>query len=153
MLKVRGYASVFGNVDSYGEVVDAGAFSDWLADNPDTKLPLFWNHAHIWDALAKPIGYTTALRQDETGLYFEAEILDTADGAEVQEMVRSAGRVAASFAFSVRDQYQEDDVWHLSVLEPKEVTATNWGANPKAYVEAVEADNEKEPQATEENAA
>jgi len=144
MLKVRGYASVFGNVDSYGEVVDAGAFSDWLADNPDTKLPLFWNHAHIWDALAKPIGYTTALRQDMKGLYFEADILDTKEGVEVQQIIRAAGRVASSFAYKTKSEYPEDDVWHLSVLEPKEVTATNWGANPKAYVEAAEADGEDE---------
>lgn len=138
MLKVRGYASVFGNVDSYGEIVDKGAFSDWLAAHPDDKVPLFWSHAHIFDILAKPIGHTTLIKQDKAGLYFEGEILDTPDGEETQTLLRGRGRMPASFAFQVVDQYQKGETWHLAKLDLKEVTATNWGANPAAYIEAVD---------------
>jgi HK97 family phage prohead protease len=137
MLRVRGYASIFGNVDEYGEVVDKGAFSDWLAKNPDTQLPLFWNHAHVWDPTAKPIGVTTKLKQTARGLYFEGVVEDTPEGLEMQTLINGGAVSAASFAFSVKDRYQKKDIWHLSVLEPKEITAANWGANPRAYIEAI----------------
>lgn len=139
MLKVHGYASVFGNVDLDGEVVDKGAFSAWIAENQNKSLPLFWNHSHRWKIDAKPIGHTTQIRQDKHGLYFEGEVLDTPEGLEVQELLskRPEGRMAASFYFNTHDRYQKNDVWHLAVLEPKEITATNWGANPEAYIEAV----------------
>lgn len=136
-LLVRGLASVFGNVDDYGEVVDKGAFSDWLAKNPDTQLPLFWNHAHVWDPLALPVGATTKIKQTAKGLYYEGVIEDTSEGLELQTLIKSGAINAASFAFTVKDRYQKKDIWHLSVLEPKEITAANWGANPKAYIEPI----------------
>lgn len=144
MLKVRGYASVFGNVDLAGEVVDRGAFTDWLKANPDTQLQIFWNHAHVWDFLAKPIGVTTKLKQDRTGLYFEGEIADTPEGLEVQELIKQGAIHAASFAFKINDRYQKKDVWHLKTLEPREITAASWGANPKAYIEPIPGQEETE---------
>jgi HK97 family phage prohead protease len=138
MLKVRGYASVFGNQDSDGEVIDRGAFSNWLKANPDTTLSIYWNHAHIWSPLAKPIGKTTKLRQDRKGLYFEGEILDTTEGLEVQELLKNGAINGASFAYRVADRYQKKNVWHIADFEKvSEITAANWGANSKAYIEAV----------------
>jgi HK97 family phage prohead protease len=137
MLRVRGYASVYGNVDSYGEVVDRGAFSNWIKDNPNTSVAIFWQHSHRWNPLSKPIGKTTKLKQDRKGLYFEGEILDTLEGLEIQELLKGGAIRAASFGFTVRDQYQKKEIWHLSDLELKEITAANWGANPKAYIEAI----------------
>lgn len=137
MLKVRGYASVFGNVDSYNEIVDKGAFSNWLKANPDTTVALYWNHAHIWSQLAKPIGKTTKLKQDRKGLYFEGEILDTPEGLEVQELLKAGAIKGASFAYKVNDRYQKKDIWHLADLDLKEITAANWGANSRAYIEAI----------------
>ena len=138
-LRVRGYASIFGNVDSYGEVVDAGAFSDWLAENPDTSLPLFWEHDHVFafENPALPIGKTTMIRQDAKGLYYEAELADTDKAREVAALIEQGAIKNASFAFSVVDQYQEDEVWHLSALTPKEISPVNWGANDQAYIEVI----------------
>ena len=137
MLDVRGYAAVFGNVDSYGEVIDEGAFSNWLSDNPDNPVALYWNHAHIWSPHAKPIGKTTMVMQDSKGLYFEGVILDTEEGLEVQTLLEAGAIRGASFAFRIIDQYQEDEVWHLVDLDLKEITAANWGANSEAYIEAI----------------
>ena len=136
-LKVRGYAAVFGNVDKAGEVIDRGAFSDWLKANPDTSLPIFWNHKHVWDPMAKPVGVTTKLHQDRKGLYFEGEIADTLEGLDVQELIKKGAVKAASFAFHTKDHYRKKDTKHLAVLVPEEITAANWGANPRAYIEAI----------------
>ena len=137
--RVRGYASVFGNVDSYGEVVDAGAFSGWLADNPDTAVPIFWEHDHVFSAEnpATPIGKTTMLRQDETGLYYEGELADTPKAQEIAALLKQGAIQGASFAFRVQDSYEKNEVTHLSALSLREISPVNWGANDKAYIEAI----------------
>ena len=137
MLKVRGYASVFGNVDSTGEVVDRGAFSDWIAKHAEEAVGLYWGHGPRFNPLAKPVGHTTSIRQDKKGLYYEGMILDTPEGLEVQEIVGKRGAMPASFAYGIVDQYQKGEIWHLSRLDLLEISAVNWGANEKAYIEAV----------------
>jgi HK97 family phage prohead protease len=136
-LLVRGFASVFGNKDSYGEVVDKGAFTKWIAKNPETSLPLFWQHAHIWDSLAKPIGHTTKIKETARGLYYEASIADTPEGLEVQELVKSGAVKAASFAYKIVTEEMRKSVRHLVELDIKEITAANWGANDRAYIEPI----------------
>jgi HK97 family phage prohead protease len=138
-MKVRGYASVFRNVDLGGEVVSPGAFSQWIAANPTKNLRIFWNHAHIYDPTAKPIGITTSLKQDRKGLFFSGELHDNAEGLEVQELLK-AGRMEASFAFHVTDDEIKKSVRHIKSASPFEITAANWGMNPKAYIEAVPQD-------------
>lgn len=137
MLRVRGYASVFGNIDAYGEVVDAGAFSRWISENPSKSVPLYWQHSYAFDWTAKPIGKTTMIRQDSYGLYFEGEIADTAEGLEIQELLKSGAITNASFGFKTIDQYQKDEVWHLSDLDLTEIAPVRWGANDSAYIEAI----------------
>ncbi len=56
-----GYASVFGGVDSYGDTIEKGAFSETLALHGAPKM--FFNHD--WNM---PIGKYTA-REDEKGLF------------------------------------------------------------------------------------
>lgn len=137
MLKVRGYASVFGNLDRDNEVVVKGAFSNWIANNPDTNVKLYWMHSHKFNPLAKPIGVTTKIKQDAKGLYIEADVLDTPEGVEVQELLKHGALREASFGFKINDRFQKADVWHLTDLDLLEVTIANWGANAKAYIEAV----------------
>lgn len=138
--KVRGYAAVFGNKDLAGEVVARGAFSGWM-DNGAKQLDIYWNHAHRWNPLAKPIGRTTKLKQDRTGLYFEGELHETPEGQEVAEILRG-GRLESSFAYFIEDREQKKGVWHLTALVPREITATSFGINQKAYMEAMPGQDE-----------
>lgn len=135
-LLVRGYAAVFGNVDSWGDIIDKGAFSEWLKANPDTELPIFWEHDHVSYGDPKtPIGKTTKLTEDNYGLYYEGELSDTPKAAEIATLLSDGAIKGASFAYRVTDHYLEDEIRHLSGLEPMEVSPVNWGANPKAYIE------------------
>ena len=67
-----GYGSVFGNVDSYGDVVMPGAFSDSLADwkAKGRFPPVLWQHDS-----RQPIGPFTAMREDPKGLHVEGKLL------------------------------------------------------------------------------
>jgi len=56
-----GYASIFGQLDSYGDIVDKGAFKKTIKDRKRVKL--FWSH----DAFIPAIGYVE-LAEDDKGL-------------------------------------------------------------------------------------
>ncbi len=135
MLLISGYPVVFGNKDRDNEIVVKGAFSPWLAANPDTSVKLYWMHSHKFNPLAPPIGVTTQIKQDSYGVYVEAKILDTASGLEFQELVKHGAVRGASFGYKINDRVQKDGVWHLTDLDLLEFSIASWGANDKAFFE------------------
>lgn len=133
--KVQGFAAVFRNKDLANEIIDPGAFTDWLKANPATSLRMYWNHDHRWGSNAVPIGVTTALVQKSKGLWFTGELYNTVKALEFAEMLK-LGRLPASFYYGIVDRYEEKGIWHLKSLIPREIGPVNFGANPKAYIEA-----------------
>lgn len=138
---VRGYASIFGNIDRDGEIVDKGAFRAWLNSDRQKNIPYIWMH-QIADL---PVGTITALKEDEKGLYYEAEILDTEAGRDLIKAIRAGAVKSASFSYDIIDSYNDlDEIQHLSQLNLLEISAVTTGmaSNPKAYVEIFEKPDE-----------
>jgi HK97 family phage prohead protease len=63
----KGYASVFGGVDSYRDTILKGAYLDTLKEKGIPKM--FYNHK--WDM---PIGKYTLVDEDSKGLWVEGEL-------------------------------------------------------------------------------
>ena len=126
-----GYASIFGNVDSYGEVVVKGAFAESLREQP--SVPVYWSHQ-----MSNPmmnIGKTIELREDDRGLFVKAQLdLDSEMGAQVHRLIKD-GRVGQmSFAFDVEDYAMADSDElgphvELRKLKVHEVSVVQVGAN------------------------
>lgn len=145
-----GYASVFGNVDSYGEVVKAGAFAESLKAQSD--YPVYWSH-QMSDPMMN-IGKTLEIREDDHGLFVKAQLdLDTPMGAQVHRLIKD-GRVGQmSFAFDVEEyapvkSKELGDHVELQRLKLHEVSVVQVGANQatelldvKARVAQVKADH------------
>jgi HK97 family phage prohead protease len=62
-----GYASTFGNVDSYGDTIVKGAYADTLAKNGMPKM--FFNH----DSRSVPIGKWVKAEENDHGLLLSGE--------------------------------------------------------------------------------
>lgn len=62
-----GYASTFGNVDSYGDTIFKGAYSKTIA-NRERPIQMRWNH------YGEIIGKWTSIQEDEKGLLVEGEL-------------------------------------------------------------------------------
>lgn len=97
------YAAVFDNVDSDGDVIRKGAFSDTLREweASGRPIPVLWGHN-----MADPeynIGKVIEATEDPRGLRIRAVLdLDTPKGAAAHRLLKE-GRVAnMSFAFDVR---------------------------------------------------
>lgn len=129
--------SVFGNVDSGGDIVDKGAFAESLAQwNASGKqIPVVWDHQ--WDDIWAHIGGATAEETDD-GLLLHAQLdLDNPTAVQAYKLLKD-GRVSEfSFAARVREdgwslETTEDGrvVQHLTGLDLIEAGPTLKGANP-----------------------
>jgi HK97 family phage prohead protease len=93
-----------------------------------------------------------ALHEDDHGLAFLAELLDTPRAAEVAEAVASGATSEVSVAYSHEVAHRGDDGHsHVTDLDLLEISIVQWGSNPKTSVEIAPAvaEEEEEPSSAE----
>ncbi len=139
-MSFAGYGAVFGNVDSYGDVIAPGAFAKSLNDHMEAgSQPLmFLNH----DAFGSlPIGRWTELSEDGYGLKVSGELLDTSMGRDTYVALKAGAINGLSIgfrpvAFDMRSK-PEDPRRTLKQVDLVEVSVVTLPANQKARVQAV----------------
>lgn len=101
----EGYGSVFGNVDSYGDVIVKGAYADTL---DSFKRDGFIACDHEWEYKGGVIGYVTEAFEDDYGLFIRTQFHSTPDAQEIRVKMRermAAGKtVGLSIGYSVARQ-------------------------------------------------
>lgn len=133
----EGYGSVFGVVDSYKEVVAAGAFGESLAAlKTQGRMPaLLWQHR-----AGEPIGVYTEMREDTVGLHVKGRLaLKTARGAEAHELLKMNALSGLSIGFMTReDSYDKvTGIRTLRKLDLWEVSLVTFPANDAARISSV----------------
>ena len=96
---IEGYASVFNNIDSAGDIIAPGAFKRTLASwqAKGRPIPVLWQH----DAY-DPIGVTEAIAEDTKGLHVKARLITTVQRARDAHALAEAGALGGlSIGFSV----------------------------------------------------
>lgn len=98
-MSFAGYGAVFGNVDAYGDVIEAGAFSKFLSDVKDGKQawPAMLSQHGGWGMTADdmtPIGVWTDIVEDGKGLRVEGQFADTPRGREMYTLMKMSPRPA-----------------------------------------------------------
>lgn len=149
--------AVFGNVDSYGDVILKGAFLDTLKEWEDSgyPIPVMWSHDK--DDPYSHLGTVVEAKETDAGLWVKAQI-DMEHNPKAAQVYRllKGGRVKEfSFAFSYDPQdvnpVKRDgmEIRELSKLKVYEVGPTLVGANPATQLLSVksapEAKNSAEP--------
>lgn len=134
-----GYGSIFGNVDSYREVVKRGAFAKSLDEwQARSRLPpVLWNHNHN-----EPIGVYTKMEEDESGLYVEGKLLvnDVQRAREIHALMKAGAIDGMSIGYDVkRAEKAEKGVVNLLELKLYEVSIVTFPANSESRVDAVKA--------------
>lgn len=129
------YGSIFGNVDSYGDIVDKGAFTKTLADRGN-KVRLLWQHDST-----KPIGKFTSLSEDDMGLKCVGSLnLNVQQGKEAYEHLKHGDIEGMSIGFIPLKDYrdaQDTSIKHLSEVKLYEVSLVTFPANEEANVTSV----------------
>lgn len=135
----HGYASVFGNTDSYGEICVAGCFGASLAKHrrEGTKPLLLWQHNP-----EAPIGVWDDLAEDGKGLRGTGRLLKGVRQAEEALILLKAGALRG-LSIGYREVQTEPDGERRKLLELDliEASIVSFPANRKARVEQVKSDN------------
>lgn len=126
-----GYASTFGNVDSYGDIVMPGAFNKSLVTRPPQKVKLLWQHDST-----QPIGVWQTIQEDSKGLYVKGKILkELAKGAEAYTLMKEGVIDSMSIGYTtLESEYTKSGIRQLKELGLMEVSLVTFPANDQATV-------------------
>lgn len=126
-----GYAAVYGNVDSGGDVIEPGAFTKTIAEGWE-RVKILALHNDCW----LPIGRPLELREDSNGLFIKAKISDTSMGRDIKVLLRDGVLNELSIGYDpvVFDYESETGIRHLREIKLWEVSVVTWAMNPEATI-------------------
>ena len=136
----RGYASVFDGVDSYGDTIVRGAYSDVIEriKRGAASMPkMFINHR----SFEIPVGKYTLIDEDEKGLYVEGEFTKGNPQGDIAKAAMQHGTIdGLSIGFMIGDYeiINEDDKQIRlikSVKELPEVSIVTYPADENARID------------------
>lgn len=132
----EGYASVFGNVDLGGDVIERGAFKE-IVKNAAGKVVVLWQHGQ-----RDPIG-VAEVKQDDKGLRFNGElVLEDPLGRRAHAHMKAGSVNGMSIGFDVLPGGQkilETGVRLLKELKLWEISVVTFGMNSLAGIDGVKA--------------
>lgn len=142
----EGYASVFGNVDSYGDKVMPGAFTKSLAKSfpsDGAGIPCYWSHR--MDDPEFILGKTLSAVEDEHGLKVRVSLdLDNPKAAAAYRALKAGAVNQMSFAYEVLDSHfipekgaKFGGVNELRELNIFEISVVQIGANTATSIDMV----------------
>jgi uncharacterized protein len=133
-----GYASVFGNVDSYNEVVAPGAFAASLATwrAAGDPMPVLWQHQ-----AGQPIGGSDVLTEDEHGLatdgYLLLDAIPQARMAQALMKKRIVKGLSIGYYVNSSTYDEQTGVRTLNDLDLVEYSVVTFPANNLAQIDSV----------------
>ncbi len=135
----EGYASTFGNIDTYRDTVQKGAYKETIKNGH--TIPMFINH----DSYQIPVGKFINLKEDDTGLNVTGQIdLNHKDGPSLISALKNQNMDGLSIGYSIiknGSYFDEDkDVTVLTNINLKEISAVNFPADSEARISVVKSE-------------
>ena len=138
-LIISGYGAVFGNIDSYNEVIERGAFSKTLIERKE-RVAFCYQH-DIWN----PIGKIIELREDEKGLWVKA-VMSAAE-EDIQTKIKEGILKEMSIGYRVLKSRNgeigmQNEVTYLEEIKLIEISLVTVAANPLAMIESMKSEEQ-----------
>ena len=138
----EGYASTWTTTpDSYGDIVEKGAFAETLASLKASgkALPVLW--AHEYYDPASFVAKVVDIEEDDHGLRVRGEFFDDPESLKVHRLLQERVVSEMSFAFDI-EGFEQVNVGDLQVrkltkLNLYEVSIVMFGANSDTSIESV----------------
>lgn len=134
----KGYASTY-DKDLGGDIIVPGAFAKTLSERA-VRVKVLWQHS-------EPIGRPLMMREDDKGLYVEAQISKTRLGDEALELMRDGVIDQMSIGYSVpqgKSEYNQDGNRVIKELNLFEFSAVTFPMNEAAIITGVKSLSYKE---------
>lgn len=130
----EGYASIFGNVDLGGDVIQVGAFKE-IATGRDGRVKVLYQHN-----MRDPIG-TATVSQDSKGLSFHGQlVLEAPSGLAAHALMKAGALDGMSIGYDVLpggSEFLNSGVRSLKALKLWEISPVTFGMNPAAGIDSV----------------
>lgn len=143
----EGYGAVFGNVDSYGDVIQKGAFRETLREwkKQDRTPPMLLQHGGFFGPVDDqvPIGLWTSMSEDDVGLKVEGRLfaMDTDRGKYIYEGMKAKALDGLSIGYRPKEfvlgTKPSEPRRTLKRVDLVEVSVVTFPANGKARTGAV----------------
>lgn len=132
---IEGYASLFGETDQGGDVVQKGAYAGSLTrlGAAGRRVKMLWQHDP-----AQPIGVWDEVREDDRGLWVKGRLLDsTQKGREAAALIAAGALDGLSIGYRTKRAVKNDKGQRLlTELELWEVSVVTFPMLPSARVAA-----------------
>lgn len=147
---ITAYAAAFGNTDSYGDVIQKGAFTKTVAERKD-KVKVLYNHDYY---SSLPVGKPLNMIEDGYGLLTNTKMSQTQMGQDIYTLAQEGALDSMSIGYSAMKAEYPDDVqarssgiWRI-ITEAKlyEYSFVTFPANESAVITGIKsgADLERE---------
>lgn len=124
---IEGYGSIFGNLDSYGDRIERGAFAETIKAR---KPKMLWQHN-----MADPIGAWEEVKEDDKGLFMRGKIaMKATRGKDAYELVKAGAFDGLSIGFRATDWEMEGNNRVLKSIDLYEVSLVTMPANTLATI-------------------
>jgi len=132
-LIITGYGAVFGNIDSYGDIIEKGAFNNTLIERKD-RIAFCYQH-DIWN----PIGKIQSIEEDEIGLKLTVMLSAAEDDirTKVKEGILKEMSIGYRTINSRKETRNGEDINLLTEIKLIEVSLVTVAANPLAIIESM----------------
>ena len=129
----EGYASTFRKFpDSYGEIVDRGAFKKTIQENKG-RIKILWNHN-----ADEPIGIPLELREDDVGLYVKGKLsLGVQRAREVLDLMKDGVINVMSIGYRTITESMVEGTLHLKELKLFDTSPVTFAADDAAAITSV----------------
>ena len=137
---IKGYASVFNNMDSDMDVIHKGAYTrsikEWGPSGKD-RIKLVAQHD-----INRPVARITEMKEDTNGLYIEARFGSHQDGDDYYRMAKEGLINEFSVGFvPVQKEENEKGGYDITQIKLYEVSMVTIAANDEAIVTEVKSNN------------
>jgi HK97 family phage prohead protease len=133
--EIEGYASLFGQADQGGDIVEEGAYARSIKalNRAGQKVKMLWQHDP-----AQPIGVWDEVREDARGLWVKGRLLEgTQKGREAAALIGAGAIDGLSIGYrAVKASKNDKGQRLLTELELWEVSLVTFPMLPSARVEA-----------------
>lgn len=147
---LTGYAAVFDNIDTYGDLIAHGAFRRTLSEIKTAGRwpPMLMQHGFAASGHT-PIGVWTNMAEDDRGLAVEGRLSDTPSGNEAYTLLKDGALSGLSIGFVAKDfslgSKPNEPRRTLTDVTLHEVSLVTFPANDRARVTGVKSLGEITP--------
>lgn len=128
-LHITAYGCAFGNIDSWGDIIEPKACDKFLSSQNRDRCHLCYQHDS-----AEVIGKITDFKVDETGLLFDADILPTTRGKDAEVLIKSGALNEFSIGYFADKWHMDGKTRILEDITIVEISLVSRAANTKAVL-------------------